>query len=328
MVLRYLPELSAGVETGQRWMVDGELAVNSFVRLYWPPAGEFRARLYRAWLRLSRPQWELRAGLQNITFGSAAILRPLMWFERVDPRDPLRLVDGVVGVLGRYYSLRNATFWGWVLYGDQEARGWDVLPSAKSPEVGGRLQLAVPRGEVALSGHYRNVKAERGLTTFPTDTEGPECRVGLDAKWDVRIGLWAEGTVVRRDIPDRLLRQQYMGALGCDYTFPLGNGLHLLGETLWMSFGNSARSRTLSATTIGYPLSIVDMLSSVVMFDWQERVFYRFASWRRTLDRWQVHLMAFWNPSDRKPIYPMMPEERPESQFLGKGVQLLVVFNH
>ena len=63
---------------------------------------------YRASLRVSSEQWEIRAGLQKISFGSATLLRPLMWFDGIDPRDPLKLTDGVYGLLGRYYFLNNA----------------------------------------------------------------------------------------------------------------------------------------------------------------------------------------------------------------------------
>jgi hypothetical protein len=60
---------------------------------------------YRLWARYSTSQLEIRAGLQKINFGSANILRPLMWFDQMDPRDPLQLTDGVWGILGRYYTL-------------------------------------------------------------------------------------------------------------------------------------------------------------------------------------------------------------------------------
>jgi len=56
------------------------------------------------WIRLSTKQFELRAGLQKINFGSATLLRPLMWFDKIDPRDPLQLTDGVYALLARYYS--------------------------------------------------------------------------------------------------------------------------------------------------------------------------------------------------------------------------------
>lgn len=34
-----------------------------------------------------------------------------MRFDQVDPRDPLKLTDGVRGLLGRYCFLNNADIW-------------------------------------------------------------------------------------------------------------------------------------------------------------------------------------------------------------------------
>ncbi|GAI27146.1 unnamed protein product, partial [marine sediment metagenome] len=58
-----------------------------------------------------------------------------MWFDRIDPRDPLQLTDGVYGLLLRQYFLNNANIWVWGLYGNDDLRGWEYLPSeAKSVE--------------------------------------------------------------------------------------------------------------------------------------------------------------------------------------------------
>jgi len=107
---------------------------------------------YRFWARYSAKQVELRIGLQKINFGSASMLRPLMWFDQVDPRDPLMLTDGVWGILGRYYFLNNANIWLWGLYGNDNRKGWEIFNSQKTiPEFGGRLQIPVPKGESGFS---------------------------------------------------------------------------------------------------------------------------------------------------------------------------------
>ncbi len=325
MGLRYLPELAIVAGAGRGWTADAELTANTFAWWYpLAPEAEGEVKLYRAWVRLSRSQWELRAGLQKISFGSATLLRPLMWFDRLDPTEPLQLAEGVTGLLGRWYSVHNASLWAWVLYGNRAPTGWETLPSARrKPELGGRLQLPVPKGEVGFTGHYRTAEQESFRRASPHQ-RGPEYRLGVDGKWDLGIGLWVEGTFVRRDLPHPLLKERNMGAVGADYTFGLGNGLHVLGETLWMDSGAGSNAVTLSAVSLSYPLSMVDMISTVVFLDWREHAFYRFASWRRTLDRWQVHLMVFWNPEDRL-IYQTTPGT---AQLAGIGWQLLVVFNH
>src|SRR6056297_139890 len=96
---------------------------------------------YRLWAKLSGNQFELRAGLQKINFGSARMIRPLMWFDRMDPKDPLQLTSGVYGLLGRYYFLNNANIWAWALYGNNETKGLEIVPSVKNSfEYGGRVQ--------------------------------------------------------------------------------------------------------------------------------------------------------------------------------------------
>src|SRR5690606_40300081 len=88
-----------------------------------------RIKPYRLWARYSGNQFELRAGLQKINFGSATILRPLMWFDQMDIRDPLQLTDGVWAMLGRYYFLNNANIWLWVLYGNEDPKSWETFRS-------------------------------------------------------------------------------------------------------------------------------------------------------------------------------------------------------
>ena len=56
---------------------------------------------------------ENRLGLQKIDFGSALLIRPLQWFNQIDPRDPLRLTNGVYGILFRQYFNDNSNIWLW-----------------------------------------------------------------------------------------------------------------------------------------------------------------------------------------------------------------------
>ena len=60
-----------------------------------PPRPTATSSPTAAWLRLSTSRFEARVGLQKINFGSATLFRPLMWFDSLDPRDPLQITDGV-----------------------------------------------------------------------------------------------------------------------------------------------------------------------------------------------------------------------------------------
>ena len=87
---------------------------------------------YRIWLRYQINKWEFRAGLQKIDFGVAQLLRPIQWFNQIDPRDPLGLTNGVYGLLVRHYFKNNSNLWFWGLYGNEKQRGFDALPTIKN----------------------------------------------------------------------------------------------------------------------------------------------------------------------------------------------------
>ncbi|MFO7659429.1 MAG: hypothetical protein R6V77_00785, partial [Candidatus Cloacimonadaceae bacterium] len=62
-----------------------------------------RGKLYRLWVKAGTPQLEARLGLQRLNFGSAQILRPLQWFDNLDPTDILERTEGVQALLVRKY---------------------------------------------------------------------------------------------------------------------------------------------------------------------------------------------------------------------------------
>ena len=108
--VRYIPQVNYAINNGNR-KLDFELSLNlnagAGIRPFDSIKGNADVKPYRAWMRYSGKQFDLRLGLQKINFGSAQMLRPLMWFDQVDPRDPLQMTDGVWGLLGRYYFLNN-----------------------------------------------------------------------------------------------------------------------------------------------------------------------------------------------------------------------------
>jgi len=204
--LRYLPEARLSSPICKQIALDAEASVNGFVsadaRTLDRPEIEARIKPYRGFVRLSAAQFEARVGLQKINFGSAMLLRPLMWFDRVDPRDPLELTDGVYGLLGRYYFQNNINIWAWGLLGNSAPKGWEVYGSEHwVPEPGVRVQVPVPRGEVAATYHHRAFSHELAyLPPGPRETlSATENRVGIDGKWDIGVGLWLEGAVSQRN---------------------------------------------------------------------------------------------------------------------------------
>lgn len=321
--LRYIPDLSVETSLSEKWMLDSELACqaaqwwNFDVLKY--RTEDNKLKPYRLWLRLSADQFEARLGLQKINFGSARLLRPLMWFDRLDPRDPLQLTEGVYGLLFRYTFLNNANIWAWALYGNDALKGYEVLASKKKrPEYGGRIQIPVKSGEMALSFHHREVEI----------IDASENRVAVDGRWDIEIGLWFEVamTHLRPEIIPEYV--QTLGTLGMDYTIGLGNGLFCQAEhfTLQVSedwFGPGT-TRKLTAVSLNYPFGLMDNLSSILYYDWDTKDLYRYIDWQRTYDSWQIHLIGFWNP-DRIQLIQFGSDP---SLWVGKGIQLMIVFNH
>ena len=252
-----------------------------------------------------------------------------MWFDSIDPRDPLQLTHGVYGLLLRYYALNNANFWLWGLYGNDNLKGLEVFPSkSKSAEYGGRLQLPLGNGEWALTYHHRTVDPGQGpyALSDTNDLSFPEDRYALDGKWDLGIGLWFESTLIHQRTDLLPSRWQWAVCIGLDYTFGVGNGLNALTESFFYTSSDKAfgagESISFSALSLGYPLGLLDNLSCIFYYDWENKDFYSFINWRRTYDRWTINVIGFWNP-DRFQIYPNLPEN---SLYAGKGFQIMVVF--
>ena len=333
--LRYIPAFSLKLDLGRGWALDSEVSINAYGSARgasfssWEASGEIKP--YRIWVRLVSDRFEARFGLQKINFGSAMLLRPLMWFDRLDPNDPLQLTDGVYGLLLKYTFAGNANIWIWGLYGNGDPKGWETVGTKKTaPEFGGRIQTPVPAGEVALSYHHRTIDAATsGAALLPGErTNPPEDRLGFDGKWDLGVGLWIEAVLARQGYAVFPLRYQRTLTLGLDYTFDLGNGLHILAEHLRAAAAadvwGSSDSRDFTGLILDYPLDLLDRLSGTVFYAGSTGDWYRLLTWRRTYDRWSFHVIGFWNP-DRYQLFPGRPGA---SLFAGKGVQLTIVFNH
>ncbi len=328
---RYLPAFSWEAQMSRERLVDLEVSANIFgtagIRPFDSAITSGDIRPYRAWMRFSGPQAELRIGLQKINFGSASILRPLMWFDQIDPRDPLQLTDGVWGMLGRYYFLNNANIWLWGLYGNKNRRGFDFAPTARrTPEFGGRFQFPTPGGEAAVTYHHRTA----GISTLGNFefADTPEHRMGLDGKWDLKIGLWVEATWVHKTRNLGIFTNQNLINVGMDYTFGIGNGVNVIVEQLVLTFDEKAfafeNTFTLSALSASYPLGLFDNLSAITYYDWTNKNLYNTLRWQHSFSAWTLNVLAFWNPKDAQ-----LPQQQfTENLFGGRGLQVLAVFNH
>lgn len=337
--LRYLPTLTIDKSLPAERRVDAELSMNAYASAPVDDSDDLsasaKAKPYRLWTRFKTSRFEARVGLQKLNFGSATLLRPLMWFDSVDPRDPLQITDGVYGALLRFYLPSNATIWTWGLYGNSRLKGWETSPTReKTPEFGGRVEVPVPRGQFAFTTHHRQADLGRGLAgnIDLASPVTPENRYALDGKWDLGIGLWFEGMVSHQNQPDLARPDQRALNIGADYTFGVDNGLHVLGEFFLLEashgiFGEGEGAR-LSAVSVRYPIGLLDSVSGIVYLDSVRHDVYRFASWQRSYDRWQFYVMGFWNPRQAAIQQPGQSVGAGRSPLAGRGIQVMAVFNH
>lgn len=333
--LRYIPVLSPYWQIGERGKLDAELSVKSWGNLTFSgfnyDSADYSLKPYRLWLRYSSSNLEIRAGLQKINFGSALVFRPLMWFDKMDFRDPLQLTDGVYALLGRYYFNNNVNIWLWGLYGNENVKGWEAAPSLSDiPEYGGRFQLPVPRGEMALSYHHRDADYSGLLAGLPMvpETRFTEQLFGIDGKWDLGIGLWIEYVRKLNEKDNPLMgRWESYFSLGADYTFPLGNGLNVTSEYFRYANrpdeGEQEAKRNLVTLSMNYPLSVTHNLSGVIYYNIDAEEWYRFINFQLSYDYLSVYLMAYWNPDN--PAAGSGSEQG--SLFSGKGFQVMFVLD-
>lgn len=320
---RYLPKLDGSL-TFSGAKLDAEVSADIKGSAQLSPDHDRSSRkeiaLYRAWVRLTTDRSEARLGRQQINFGTGNLLRPLQWFDRIDPRDPLSLSPGQWGLVSKIYFSGNDNLWLWGLYGNRDLRRWEYERTcSRCPEYGGRLEWSLPRGEMALAAHRRWVEAT------PAQRR-PEHRLGLEGKWDLGPGIWGEACWIgRRPEADRLFQRKiFMG--GADYTFGLGTGLYLSGEHLVLSDGASfaefTDNRQLSALSAVYHPSLGDQLKLISFFDWRAGQPYFFFDWGREIGRLTLHLMAFWSSrgQDRAAVS--------YQDFGSRGLGLMAVFNH
>lgn len=327
--LRYIPEYSAKYEFDSTRKIDFESSFN-FTTSYFTDSGKvaFNPSAYRLWVRYSTKQSELRLGLQKIDFGSATLLRPLQWFNRIDPRDPLRITNGVKALLGRYYFVNNANLWIWGLLNNTEVRGMDIFSTKrKYPEVGGRLQLPVPKGEIAFTYHHRT-----GILpeNFPAQVNSSfaENRIGFDTKLDLIAGIWVEGTSIFRNTDLGSLGNQTALTLGTDYTFGLGSGLNLMFEKMWVGFGEKfvkyQQNIHINALVSTYPININNRISVYGIYSKKSEIGSLVGNFEHQFKKITAYLMFFHNQAGSFSLL----QNQMGTQFNGNGFNILLIYNH
>lgn len=327
---RIIPEVNITKNIKKKYKIDAEVSINTFVNT-WFLKRDFDKNndfsLYRAWLRFSGKHFEYRLGLQKINFGSAQIFRPLMWFDRVDPLDPQKLTSGVWGGLFRYYFDNNANVWLWALIKNKDLKGLEFTPTdSNTPEFGGRIQYPIKKGEISLSYNHRftDVQNITNTTAFK-----PENKFGFDFKVDMGIGFLVENSFSNINISRDSFLNTFLMTIGADYTFKVGNGL---GFSMEMFYARSKLSYSKMQAINGffpvavftYPVSVLDNVSSVTLFELKGGNLFQFVAWQRTYDHLSFNLMVSLNPADKTSSIALFQS----TPYLdGKYLQFLLTYN-
>lgn len=322
--LRYIPRLIVKQPITDDSFIDTEVSINGFLAGGSDTDKNSDLELYRLKLRFSTARTETRIGLQKINFGPAMLLRSLRWFDRLDPRDPLQLTGGVYGLRFKYNALNNANFWLWGLYGNDDTKGYEILPtSSGKPEFGGRFQYPVPYGELAATFHTRRVDA-----SGPGGQDFTENRFALDGRWDMEIGFWLESVLLRAKTSFLPYEWTKETTLGLDYTFGVGNGLHVLGEHMAVISSNEPfkcdNDRQISAFYTSYPLGYLDSLMAIGYYSWDKERYYQYLSWQRTYDNLILNFSFFRYPQDNEDY----SSHGQTTVMSGSGVQVMIIYNH
>ncbi|MCH8837232.1 MAG: hypothetical protein IIA60_05435 [Candidatus Marinimicrobia bacterium] len=317
----YIPTLSLARELPRGRLIDLEWAY----RAGWAATGldstgstTTFGRHHRLWARYSSPALEARFGLQKIAFGPGRILRPLAWFDNIDPEDPTNQTDGVNALRLRFFPSANLALWSWVVISDQ----WQYY----SPGV--RLEAALPLGEVGLTWYDQRQSGFHSLGQMPVaPLWGHNRRLALDLRYDGLIGLWTESfLVLPRAAPQNPGRQLFI-MLGGDYTFGIGNGLYIMLEQLWLPAADDDPSggQQLAALLASWPLGSFDQLMVILYHDWDSSRTYSYFRWARVYDRTSFNIMVSRNP--RRSDYGNQFLD-PNLAGFGTSLNFMLVYNH
>ena len=314
MGIRWLPEGALRLNCSDAVFSELRLSLNTYASLL-TGQSDLKTKLYRLQWRLVTPQSETRIGLQKISFGPARLLRSLRWFDRMDPTDPLRLTSGVYALRYTYNFINNSAAWFWIMYGNTQTKGFEMLPSVSTkPEFGGRLQMPVPFGEAGITAHSRRVNQNASSFT--------ENRLALDGRVDIFVGAWFEASVQKSETRTLPFPWQKQLTLGSDYTFGIGNGLYILAEHLFVSvsedlFKNRLNGNT-SAFMLSYPFGIFDSFQAFAYYSWNSGTFFQYYNWQRTFDSFILNFSLFHYPVSKTPLSSM--------PLSGLGAQMMFIF--
>lgn len=215
---------------------------------------------YRLNLLFKQQFLDYKVGLQDIHFGVGTYLRPLQWFDTLDPINKRAATQGINGFVVKTSSSNNQETVGWMLFGNNQVRPSDLNSTKKETiEIGGRFQRSIFNGELGLATHARHIELN--------GSRAVEYRIGSYYQLNSSIPIWVEQAYMTA--ASKTESQQYiMVMVGSEYMFnikKLGNNVSVLAE---MQYDNKPIASNHANTFTGvlqlsYPLSLKDTISYV-----------------------------------------------------------------
>lgn len=195
--------------------VVGDLLYTGGIREQIGQVEEYDAELFRGWIRYEKDNFNIRGGRQQILFGAATLFRPLGFFDT-------RIISGIIPLTRGVDAVRSTYF----LSNTSSIQGWAV--NAKR----GQRAIVGFRGEA----NFGPIEAGAVLQYHPktdlpflADSTLEMIQVGYHLKGEAVIGFWNESRLdFQQDLPGDPMR--FDTVFGVDYTFDVGQGLHVLLE--------------------------------------------------------------------------------------------------
>jgi hypothetical protein len=195
--------------------VVGDLIYTGGIREEIGVVEEYDAELFRGWIRYEKGDSKIRAGRQQILFGASSLFRPLGFFDTRNVAGILPLTRGVDGLRSTYFLSSTSSVQGW------------AVPA----QIGNRV-IAGIRGEANFGPIEAGVALQYHPKTdlpFLADFNNEMVQMGYHLKGEYVVGLWNESRLdIQQDQPGDPLR--FDTVFGVDYTFNVGQGLHVLLE--------------------------------------------------------------------------------------------------
>jgi len=321
-LLGYIPTLAWRRDLSGGAFFDIEWACKGWFTTEAPEGENFLhdGKQHRLWARLAGERFDLRLGLQRIAFGPGFVLRPLQWFDTLDPKDPTGQTDGVEALRVRYFHRDNLTLWLWAV---RTVKPWQVTSNDNKYRYspGLRIETTTPLGELGVAYHQEHSK----YNLLDSETISDR-RLGLDFRYDGFVGLWTELYYFWRNFaPYGDQQKQIM--IGGDYTLPIRNGLYISVEHLLLPDMESSSSSIPQFTALiaSLPLGMFDQIMAIVYRDWDNNRSLNYLRWARVYDNLSFNFMFALNP--KRSAYENASLPVTLAGF-GSSINFMMVYNH